>query len=82
MITVLLVLRFIEAVTNNVTLIIHLDNVEGYAASFLDESFGRLTKTYDKSKILDTLVLKTESNVLADEIYNIINELQRKETNV
>lgn len=46
---------FLKAVNNNDTLNINLDGTYGYPSSFIDESFGRLSRMYGEKKVLKTL---------------------------
>lgn len=52
-----------------------LDGVEGYATSFLEESFGGLARKYGKEKCLKRLeFISEEDRLLVDEIRGYIEE--------
>lgn len=49
--------RFYEAYSQNVKLIVNLDDTAGYPPSFIDESFGRLTFDFGIDAVNNTLVI-------------------------
>ena len=67
--------RFLEAREKNVTLIVNLDGGEGYATSFLEESFGGLARKHGAEPVLATLkLISTEEPYLVEEIEQYIRE--------
>lgn len=61
--------RFEEAIKNEITLLIDLDNTEGYATSFLEEAFGGLARIHGSDKVLKTLQFKSvDEPLLIEEI--------------
>lgn len=67
--------RFEKAIQEDFTILIDLDNTEGYATSFLEEAFGGLARIYGSQKVLDHLEFKSEDEpLLIDEIKMYIQE--------
>ena len=65
----LLMPRFLEAVSSKQKLHIDLDDVWGYASSFISGSFGQLSLEYGAEKVLAILEFKSEDNkLLVDKI--------------
>lgn len=64
--------KFLLAKRNNEKLIIKLDGVYGYPASFLDEVFGGLSKKYSCRTVLDILSFESDDVLLIYEIINYI----------
>ena len=64
--------KFLLAKRNNEKLIIKLDGVYGYPASFLDEVFGGLSKKYSCQTVLDILSFESDDISLIHEIINCI----------
>jgi hypothetical protein len=60
--------RFVNAVRNDSKLTIDLDEVEGYATVFLDESFGKLARVFGSQTVRDHLDFKSEEDptILSD----------------
>lgn len=56
--------KFLNAKKNDGTLCIDLDNVWGYASSFISGSFGRLSKEYGADICLKHLVFKSDDDPL------------------
>lgn len=56
----ILVPKFLKAKETNEKLKVDLDGTFGYATSFLDEAFGGLAEIYDKTEILDILIIKSD----------------------
>jgi hypothetical protein len=68
---------FKEALDDNSKLTIDLDGTEGYATSFLDEAFIRLTTAFGKQTVLDHIdIISTEEPDWIDEISTYINEIK------
>jgi hypothetical protein len=71
----LLLPRFVEARKNNVDLVVDLDDVEGYATSFLEASFGELARRYSPREVLETIRFKSDQEpFLVEEITLYVNE--------
>lgn len=69
---------FERALKEDFTVLVDLDNTEGYATSFLEEAFGGLARIYGPDKVLNHLDFKSEDEpLLIDEI-----ELYIKEANL
>ncbi len=49
-----------QAMIENEKVFIDLDGTFGYPVSFLDEAFGKLSRYYDKERILNVLELKCD----------------------
>jgi hypothetical protein len=47
--------KYVEAKESNKKLIINLDDTEGYATSFLDEAFGRLSKKFGNDEVWNNI---------------------------
>lgn len=56
--------RFLEAEKDGVKLEIDLDNVWGYASSFISGSFGRLSAEFGNEKVMKVLELKSSDDPL------------------
>lgn len=68
---------FKEALDDNDKLVIDLDGTEGYATSFLDEAFMRLTKEFGKSDVLSHIeIISFEEPDWIDEIRSYIEDVQ------
>lgn len=64
---------YFEDSSANYKIKIILDGVEGYATSFLEETFGGLSRAYGKRKCLDRLeFISQEDRLLIDEIMGYI----------
>lgn len=73
----LLLPRFEEALSKDQKLLVDLDGAYGYAASFLEESFGGLTRKYNEKIVRITIELKSEDQQsLLDKIYIYIADAQ------
>jgi hypothetical protein len=67
--------KFNEAVSENKILCINLDGAAGYAASFLDEAFGRLGLEFGLEECKKRLeIISTEEPYLVDEVFQSIEE--------
>lgn len=67
--------KFLGAIGSNKTLTINLDGGAGYASSFLDEAFGRLSFTFGSGICKDRVVIiSTEEPELVEEVFNSIDE--------
>ena len=63
------------AFLENDEIIVILDGTEGYATSFLEESFGGLARKYGVKKVLSKIKFVSEEDpLLIDEILGYINE--------
>ena len=68
---------FKEALDEGVTLTIDLDGTEGYATSFLDEAFVRLTREYGKDNVLKHIkIVSNEEPDWIDEINSYIKDAE------
>jgi len=66
---------FSKVLENGETLVVDLDGTEGYATSFLDESFGLLAKEFGSEKVLDRLkIISLEEPDWESEILSYIRE--------
>jgi hypothetical protein len=65
-------IKMSEAIENGLMFEVDLDGTAGYASSFLDEAFGRLTLKYSKEMLIKHL--KIISNDEPDWIEMIFNE--------
>ena len=66
---------FETVLNSNKKLIIDLDGTQGYATSFLDEAFGRLSQEFSERKVLEKVdFISTEEPYLKNEIKEYINE--------
>lgn len=67
--------KFEQALKENFTILIDLDNTEGYATSFLEEAFGGLSRIYGADVVFNHLDFKSEDEpLLKDEINMYIKE--------
>lgn len=67
--------RFESLLKANLKLTIDLDGTHGYATSFLDEAFGRLSKDFGADVVIaNTKFISNEEPYLIDEIKEYINE--------
>ena len=65
---------FQQAVKNNTTLTINLDQTIGYGTSWLEEAFGGLARELGKEEVLRTLeFISEEEPYLVDDIISYIN---------
>lgn len=66
---------FKKALLMNMKIFIDLDGTYGYPSSFIDESFGQLSRNFGSKKVLDTFIMKSEDEIkLIDQIKdNIIH---------
>ncbi len=65
--------------SDNTKILIDLDGTEGYATSFLEESFGGLARAFGKDRVLARLQFKSEEEpLLVDEIQNYIEHCNDK----
>ena len=70
---------FDQAIAEGSTLLIDLDNTEGYATSFLEEAFGGLARKYNSKKVLNVLQFKSDDEpLLIEEIGMYIKEANGK----
>ena len=68
---------FKQALEDNKLLVIDLDGTEGYATSFLDEAFMRLTKEFGKDVVTSHIkIISTEEPDWIDEINTYINDVE------
>jgi hypothetical protein len=57
------------------TLLVDLDNTEGYATSFIEESFGGLKRRYPNDNVLDVISIKCDDEpFLKDEVSKCVEE--------
>ncbi len=67
--------KFIEVQNTENTLLINLDNTDGYATSFLDEAFGGLARKYGRENILKKIdFISNEEPYLIKEIKTYMDE--------
>jgi hypothetical protein len=67
--------KFENALAEDFTILVDLDNTEGYATSFLEEAFGGLARMYGSEKVLNHLEFKSDDEpLLIDEIKMYIQE--------
>ncbi len=67
--------RFERALAEDFTILVDLDNTEGYATSFLEEALGGLARIYGPEKVLNHLDFRSEDEpLLIDEIKMYIQE--------
>ncbi len=67
--------KFKQAIEDKCTILIDLDNTEGYATSFLEEAFGGLSRMYSAKIVLSTLEFKSlDEPLLVKEIITYIKE--------
>jgi hypothetical protein len=65
----------VPAFESNEDITINLDNTEGYATSFLEESFGGLARKYNKTDVLKRITfISDEDPALIEEIISYIKE--------
>lgn len=68
---------FQAALDEDETLVVDLDDTEGYATSFLDEAFVRLVRDFGKDKVLDHIeIVSTEEPDWIEEVKSYINEAE------
>lgn len=68
---------FKEALSDDSKLVIDLDGTEGYATSFLDETFMRLTKEFGKDTVLKNIeLISIEEPDWVDEITSYIKDVE------
>jgi len=66
---------FARARDAGVTLLIDFDGADGYATSFLEETFGGLARKYSADLVLETLRFKSDEEPgLIDEVKQYIRE--------
>lgn len=71
--------RFQEACGKGEDLLVDLDGVEGYATSFLEASFGQLSRENGSKAVLDRLSFKSNDEpYLVDEIIGYIKAAKPK----
>ncbi len=63
--------KFESAISNNQKLTIDLDGTDGYASSFLNEAFRRLSSAYDAETVWNNLVL------ISNEIPKYIQKIKK-----
>lgn len=64
---------------DNSTILIDLDGTEGYATSFLEESFGGLARVFGKERVIARIHFKSdEESLLIEEIKNYIEQCNDK----
>jgi phosphomannomutase len=67
--------RYETAMKNGRKLTVDLDGTHGYATSFLDEAFGRLSKDFGAVNVFNNIFfVSNEEPYLIDEIKDYINE--------
>ncbi len=67
--------KFAEALKDQRELWVDLDGTEGYATSFLEESFGGLARRYGSDAVLNTIQFKSlDQEYLPEEIRTYIRE--------
>ena len=67
------------ALSEGARLLVDLDNVQGYATSFLEEAFGGLARERGAQLVIKTLVFKCEDDPeLSEEIMFYINRTAAK----
>lgn len=70
--------HFEEVLKTGKKLIIDLDGTHGYATSFLDEAFGRLSKDFGAPNVLSVITfVSNEEPYLINEITEYINEAKQ-----
>lgn len=75
----ILLAKFEEAVNKNGLLEVDLDDVWGYASSFISGSFGKLSKDKGKDLVLKHITWKSNDDpLLIDKIKAIIEEPNRQ----
>jgi len=68
---------FKEALEDDSKLVIDLDGTEGYATSFLDETFMRLAKEFGKETVLKNIeLISIEEPDWKDEIISYIKDVE------
>lgn len=67
--------RFEKALKEKKKIFIDLDGTYGYPSSFIDQSFGELSREYGSKKVLNVIEMKSEDEIsLINQINdNIIN---------
>jgi len=71
--------KFELALKQGCSLLVDLDDTEGYATSFLEEAFGGLARKYGSDKVLKILEFKSDDEpLLIDEIKLYIKEANGK----
>mgnify|MGYP001411118216 CR=1 FL=1 len=66
---------FVESIRRHEKLEVDLDGTEGYATSFLDESFGRLSEEFGAQTVLNNvIIISFEEPDWIEEIQNYIHE--------
>lgn len=69
--------KFEQAVKENKSIIINLDNTYGYGTSFLEEAFGGLSRIYGKETVLKHIeFISKEEPYLIDDIKGYINDVK------
>jgi hypothetical protein len=69
---------FKEALDDKATLTIDLDGTEGYATSFLDEAFMRLSKEFGKKTVLSHIeIVSIEEPDWIEEIKSYIEDVEQ-----
>jgi hypothetical protein len=67
--------RFQKALDQNAILVVDLDGTAGYGTSFLEESFGGLSREHGAQTVFDHLeVISEDEPYLADDIRTYIEE--------
>jgi hypothetical protein len=59
--------KFKQALKERCTILVDLDDTEGYATSFLEEAFGGLARLYSPKQVLAVLEFKTDDEPLLEE---------------
>jgi|JI9StandDraft_1071089.scaffolds.fasta_scaffold237148_2 hypothetical protein len=70
--------KFLDAESKNIILVVDLDGVEGYGSSFLEESFGGLTRAFGSERVQKTLKISSEDELLILEIEDYIKGMYDK----
>lgn len=67
--------NFLSIKDSSYKLIVNLDDTDGYATSFLDETFGGLARKYGKELVLNKIeFISHEEPYLIEEIKSYMNE--------
>ena len=70
--------KFLDAESQGIKLIVNLDDVEGYGSSFLEESFGGLTREFGTKRVEKTLKIQSEDSLLISEVEDYIKGIYDK----
>ena len=70
--------KFEEAEEADVKLVVDLDDVWGYASSFISGSFGELSTTFGRDKVLNRIEIRTTKDILKDKVISEIINPKKK----